>query len=146
MAIVLAAAVFASLLAYYHTPSISLAVASRKSGISMRIPEGIPSSFALDKRIYHSPGQITVTFRSRNDDRRFDITKQRDTEQTTVAEMKNYIDDKTSGNYQTYESNGITLFIIGPGQADWLDGSMRYSITGESGLSSEQLARIAASL
>jgi hypothetical protein len=131
-------------LVYQNLSTITLAVASRQAGISARVPEGIPSNFRMERDIHQSPGQITVSFVSRTDDRAFALTQQKS--QETVKSLQEAVNASTKGQYQTYEANGITLFITGPGKADWIDGSMRYSLSGSSGLTSEQLASIASSL
>ncbi len=128
-----------------NLPGLSFALATQKSGLSASLPHGIPSNFQMDRRISYSPGQITVAYKSRTDDRLFDITLQKSTD-ATVESLESAISNNTSGEYQTYKSGGLTLFITAPGRADWIDGDMRYSLSGNSGLSSEQLAAIATSM
>lgn len=144
-AVVASVAMISGFIVYQNLPTISLALASHDAGISMSVPKGIPSNFEMDKKVDASPGQITISYRSRIDNREFAITQLRETEGTQES-LEKAIASSTQGEYQTYQTNGIKLFMAAPGRADWIDGKMRYSVSGNSGLSSEQLATIAASL
>lgn len=128
-----------------NLPSVSLALANKNAGISMSVPNGIPSNFQMSNNIDYAPGLITLSFKSQNDKREFTITQQKITEGTQES-LEKAIAISAKGNYQTYQTNGLKLFMVDVGEADWIDGNMRYSVSGESGLSSEQLATIAASL
>ena len=141
----LATLLIGGFIAYQNMPSISLALANRNAGISARIPKGIPSNFAIGKTIDASKGQVTLSFISRTDDRRFSVTQQTSNNMDSSG-LEAAIASSHSKTYQSYDSNGIKLFITGPGSADWIDGNMRFNISGNSGLSSEQLATIARSL
>lgn len=141
----LAVLALAGFFLWQNLPSISVAVAGRKSGLSVHVPNGIPSNFALSREVIYSKGEVTFTYKSRVDDRHFTVTTQ-DSQDMTSQSLESAIALNTKGNYQTYQADGITLFITGPGTADWIDGSQRFNVSGESGLSSEQLAKIASSL
>jgi hypothetical protein len=140
----LATLLIGGFIAYQNMPSIALALANRNSGISAKMPKGVPSNFAINRTIDASKGQVTLLFTSRSDGRQFSLTQQ--TSDMSSAELEQALAASNSKAYQSYESNGIKLFITGPGSADWIDGNMRYNVTGSSGLSSEQLATIARSL
>jgi hypothetical protein len=131
-------------IAYQNLPSITLAMANRTAGISAKIPKGIPSNFAISHKIEASKGQVTLTFVSRTDDRQFTITQQ--TSDLNSSELERSLAGSFHKNYQTYDSNGIKLYITGPGEADWVDGGKRINLSGKTGLSSEQVATIARSL
>lgn len=138
-------ALIGGFIVYQNLPSISLALASKNAGISMSVPKGIPSNFQMDKSVDSSPGQITVSYKSRNDDREFALTQQVASD-TTQESLEESVKQSSRGEYQTYQTNGIKLFIVTAGRADWVDAGVRYSLSGNSGLSSEQLATIASSL
>lgn len=141
----LATLLIGGFIAYQSMPSISLALANRNAGITARIPKGVPSNFAISKTIDASKGQVTLSFISRTDDRRFSITQQTSNDMDSSG-LEAVLASSHAKSYQSYDSNGIKLFITGPGSADWVDGNMRYNVSGNSGLSSEQLATIARSL
>jgi len=138
-------ALIAGFLVYQNLPAVSLVVASKNAGISMSVPKGIPSNFQMSKDVNYAPGLITVSFKSHNDKREFTITQQKITEGTQES-LEKAIAVSARGDYQTFQTNGLKLFMVGEGKADWIDGDMRYSVSGESGLSTEQLASIAVSL
>jgi hypothetical protein len=131
-------------IAYQNMPSISLALANRTSGMSAKMPKGIPSNFAVSRRVDASKGQVTLVFSSRTDDREFSVTQQ--VSEMNSTELEKALALSHNKGFQTYDSNGIKLYIVGPGEADWIDGGIRVNISGKSGLSSEQLATIARSL
>lgn len=129
---------------YQNLPSITLVLANRESGISAKIPEGVPSNFALSPNIINSPGQVVLSFDSRVDDRKFTLTQLK--AETTTASLKESVAEVSNDQFQTYEAGGITLFLSDNGRADWVKGGMRYNITGDTGFSPDQLAVIASSL
>ena len=141
----LAVLALAGFITWQNMPSISVAVAGKKSGLSVHVPKGVPSNFALSREVIYSKGEVTFAYKSRVDDRHFTITTQNSQDMTSQS-LESAIALNTKGNYQTYQADGITLFITGPGVADWIDGGQRFNVSGESGLSSEQLATIASSL
>ena len=140
----LAVLLLAGFLAYQNTAYASFLIARRGAGLAVGIPTGIPSNFALSNKVEYTKGQIVMTYHSRVDDRKFTVTLLENDDLTTES-LKDAIKN-TATSYQTYQSGGVTLLITGPGEADWIDGDLRYSISGDSGLTSEQLASIATSL
>lgn len=129
---------------YQNLPTITLALANKDAGISAKIPKGVPSNFAISPKIDRSPGQVVMNFNSRVDDRSFTLTQVK--ADTTVQSLKDVIARISDNQYQTYEAGGITLFLSSDNRADWMDGGMRYNITGKTGFSPDQLAQIASSL
>ncbi|MCA9347410.1 hypothetical protein KC930_02390 [Candidatus Saccharibacteria bacterium] len=134
----------AGFLAYQNMASISLLMANNKSGISAHIPKGVPSNFAILNTINASKGQVSLSFKSRTDDRKFTITQQQT--DMSAAELGEVLASSDHPALQSFDSNGIKLFITSAGNADWIDGNMRINISGDSGLTTEQLATIAKSL
>jgi hypothetical protein len=140
----LAVLLIGGFLAYQNLPSITLALANKDAGITAKIPKGVPSNFAISRKMDRSPGQVVMSFDSRVDDRSFTLTQVK--ADTTVESLKDVIGRVSDNQFQTYEAGGITLFLSGDGRADWMDGGMRYNITGKTGFSPDQLAQIASSL
>jgi hypothetical protein len=134
----------AGFLLYQSVPTISLAYASNKSGVAARIPKGIPSNFALNKSVAYSPGSVTMQFSSRTDDRDIVISGQKSTDTSTSLEEA--VRSSSRPQTQVYETSGLKIFVSGPGNADWIDGETHYTVSGSSGLSTEQIASIAKSL
>jgi hypothetical protein len=65
---------------------------------------------------------------------------------TTVKSLEDSVGRTSNNQYQTYQAGGITLFISPNDRVDWIDGEMRYNISGTTGFSPDQIAQIATSL
>ena len=133
-----------SFLAYQNLPTITLAMASKKSGIAAGVPKGIPSNFALSRNVSATDNRIVMNFSSRTDDRNITITGEKtDISPDTLLDQ---INKTGKGTNHAYTVAGLKINIISAGNADWIDGNVHYNISGNSGLSSEQIATIASSL
>lgn len=142
---ILSALLLVGFIAYLNAPSINVAFVSKKAGVAMSIPKGIPSNFAVDRRIDYYPGAIEIRFKSRTDERMFSIAKQ-NSKDMTFESLESSISQKVNGKYQVYESNGLKILMADSGRAEWLSGGMLYSINGDSQLANEQIATIAKNL
>jgi hypothetical protein len=129
---------------YHNLPNLSMKVASTRAGVKGSLPGYKPSGFSMRGPISYQPGQLTVTFQSRTDDRRFTLTE-RLTEWNSETLLENHVavDQKP---YQTYKDRGKTIFIYNGGTATWIDNGVWYEVNGGDSLNSDQLLRIAASL
>lgn len=140
----LASLLIGGFLVYQNLPSITLAVANREAGITAKIPKGVPSNFALSPSINKSQGQVLLSFDSRTDDRSFVLTQVKS--DTTVETLKETVARLSDNKFQTYEVDGITLFLHENNRVDWIDGGMRYNLSGNTGFTPDQLGIIASSL
>jgi len=140
----LAVLLIAGFLVMQNMSTISLVVANRRAGISARMPKGVPSNFSSDQKVVSAKGQVTLTYVSNSDDRAFSLTQQ--ITDMTPASLLEAMEKRNPDTISTFETGGITLYIYGPGEAEWIDQGIRYSIAGNSGLNTEQLAAIATSL
>ncbi len=137
----------AGFLLYMNMPTVALAMASQKSGLAVKSPSSVPKSFYLERNVYATSGQVTMSYKTRSDDRRFSITLLK-VDQTKET-LKEEIITKTKGQYQVYETNSLTLYLSTPSNssaAEWLNNGVRYSIRGNSGMTTEQLASMASAL
>lgn len=140
----LAVLLLGSFFAYQNIPQASMHYASARAGISAQLPGYRPSGFALSHKIEYNPGQIKLSFRSNTDERNFTIT-QRSSTWNSDALMANYV-AQASGQVQTYQDKGRTIYIYGDSNATWVNGGVWYDINGNSQLNSDQLVRIASSM
>ena len=133
----------AGFLSYMNMPTIALAMASKKSGLTIKNLATVPKSYKLDRKIYSAPGQVTMSYKTNTDDRRFSITLLK-VDQTSDT-FREGVATRTKGQYKIYESGGNTIYIttLGGNQADWMKNGVRYSINGNAAFTTEQIASIA---
>lgn len=129
---------------WQNMPTISLVMANREAGISARLPKGVPSNFAVSSVRASGEGTVIVNYASRADSRVFALTQAR--ADATSASLESTIAQISNNNYQTYQAGGITLYMSENNRVDWIDGGVRYNISGETGFSPDQIASIATSL
>lgn len=136
--------VLGGFIAYQNIPNLSLRVAAAKAGVTARLPGYQPSGFSLRGPIQANAGQVTLTYRSNTDDRKFDVT-QRSSAWDNQSLIKNHVAVKQRP-YQTLQSENKTIYMYDGGKATWVDRGVWFQIDGGSVLNSDQLLRIAASL
>lgn len=141
---VLVVLVLAGFFAYQNIPNLTMRVAARKAGFNASLPGYSPAGFALNSRMVYGPGLVTVSFRSNSDSRAYNLT-----EQPSNWNSQTLLDRYVAINndaYKVYEDRGKTIYLYGSSNAIWVNEGVRYQIEGNSGLSSDQLIKIANSL
>lgn len=138
----LAVMLLAGFVTYHKMPALTMRVAASKAGFQASMPEYKPAGFVLADRIQHSPGEVTVSYKSTSDQRAYKVT-QRPSNWTSSTLVDQIQADRQP--YQTYQDNGREIYIWGD-NATWVDGGVWYQIAGESSLTTDQLLRIATSL
>lgn len=140
----LAIALLAGFFTYQNVPNLQMRVASTRAGFSASLPGYSPAGFGIAGPIQTEPGKVTVTFRSRTDDRAFQV-KQQVSEWSSTALLNNYVEKKD--DHQTFsDDRGRTLYIYGDSNVTWVDGGVWYVVEGNASLSNDQMLRIANSL
>ena len=140
----LAAVLLVGFVAYQNVPNLSMRVATARAGVEGSLPGYRPSGFGLAGPIAYQQGQITLSYKSNSDERKFEVS-QRASQWNSETLLENYV---ASGqkNYQTFQDGGKTIYIYDDDNATWVDGGVWYQIVGNSALSSDQLLRMAASM
>lgn len=141
---VLAILLLGGFITYQNTYNLSMRLAGSRAGISARLPGYKPDGFSISGRIAYSPGQVDIDYQSTSDDRRFSLTQEKTN--WDEAQMVNNLFRQNSQSYQTYQSQDNNIYIYGEHNATWIDNGIRYTITGKSALTSDQLVKIAGSL
>lgn len=131
-------------LAYQNLPELAMRVAATRAGLSASLPSYQPSGYSLAGPIQYQPGQVTVNYKAASDGRAFNVV-QKNSSWNSETLLENFV-STTNTPYQTFQSNGRTIYIYGGNKATWVDGGIWYSIDGQSNLNSDQLLRIAESL
>ena len=131
-------------IAYQNAPNLNMQIAANRSGVAGSLPGYQPAGFALHGPIQYSSGQITVGFKSHSDDRLFNIT-QSASQWNSETLRENFVASESS-DYQTFQTNGKTVYVYDSNNATWVDGGVWYRIDGDALLNNDQLLRIAASM
>ncbi|HEX7963633.1 MAG TPA: hypothetical protein VF466_03505 [Candidatus Saccharimonadales bacterium] len=128
--------------AYLNMPNIQLHIASVEAGFHASMPSYKPTGYALQGGIQHRGGTISMRFSS--GDSSYQITQQ-SSNWDSQALLDNTL--ALSGPHQTVERAGRTIYVYGNGSnASWVTGNVRFDITGNASLDTDQLADIAASM
>lgn len=140
-----AALILLGVIIYLNMPLISVRIASMQAGISATFPEYHPDGYSLSGPVSYSNNQVTMTFHENSGNRQFIINQSKSPLDSSALKIQV---DKNS-NHQTSESQegGLTIYIYNDNNsADWVNGGILYSISGNANLSSEQIRHIATSL
>jgi len=130
---------------YLNMPSISVRVASIQAGIDATFPEYHPDGYSLSGPVSFSNGEVTINFHSNSGNSKFVIKQSKSPLDSSALKIQ--VDN--SSNHQTSESQegGLTIYTYNDNNnADWVNGGILYSISGDAKLSSDQIRHIATSL
>jgi hypothetical protein len=130
---------------YLNLPNISVRVASMQAGIDATFPEYHPDGYSLSGPVSYSNGEVTINFHANSGNNKFVINQSKSPLDSSALKIQV---DKNS-NHQTSESQegGLTIYTYNDNNnADWVNGGILYSITGDAKLSSDQIRHIATSL
>jgi len=140
----LAAVLLVGFIVYQNVPNLSMRLAAARAGVEGTLPGYQPSGFGLAGPIKYQQGQITLSYTSHSDERKFQVS-QKASQWNSETLLESYVatGQKT---YQTFQDAGKTIYIYDDDNATWVDGGVWYQIEGNSALNSDQLLRIAASM
>lgn len=127
---------------YLNLPNIQLHVASFEAGFHASMPGYQPTGYALQGGVQEHGGTVSMHFVS--GDSSYTITQQ-----SSNWDSQSLLDNTLAlaGTHQVVERGGRIIYIYGKGaNAAWVTGNVRYDITGNASLGSEELANIAASM
>lgn len=140
----LAVLLLTGFIAYQNVPNLSMRVAAARAGVHGTMPGYQPAGFGLAGPIAYQPGQITIKYASRSDDRSFEVSQQ-STDWNSDSLLENFI-ATNQATYQTFQDSGKTIYIYDNNNATWVDGGVWYRIEGKSALNNDQLLRMAVSM
>lgn len=125
-------------------PNLALKVASSKAGISASIPSYLPSGWQVSSNINSSPGSISYELIS-SDGKATATINEKKTDWDSQALAENYVNNQ-SDKYLALQAEGLTIYVY-KNQASWVNNGTWYRIEGaNTGLSQDQLIRMATSL
>jgi hypothetical protein len=128
---------------YLNLPQLQLRVASVQAGFGASMPGYAPTGFALQDGVERSGSTVTLSFRS--GDQAFRITQQPSNwNSQTLLDNTLALSDK----YETVQKNGQTIYLYQNDgtNAAWVNGGVRYDLTGNADLSKQEIADIATSM
>ncbi|HUC89352.1 MAG TPA: DUF4367 domain-containing protein [Patescibacteria group bacterium] len=142
MAGIAAFLVIGGFVAYLNMPNIQLQYASVKAGFKAEIPSYKPTGYALRGGAQRIGDTVSLQFRSGENN--FTLTQQPSTwnSQTLVDNTLAL----SNGAYRTIESAGRTVYIYDNNNAVWVNNGIRYDISGNTSLSTDDISRLASSL
>lgn len=128
-------------LIYQAVPLAKVKVAGTKAGFSASLPSYSPAGFGMDGSVKATSGEVNLNYKSRTDDKGYHIT-QSPSDWNSQSLVNNFL--LPSGKtFETYESNGTTIYVYDGSNATWVDGGIWYVLEGNASLTSDQLLRIA---
>jgi hypothetical protein len=142
LALVAAFLIITGFVTYLNLPQLQLRVASMQAGFGAAMPGYIPTGYALEGNVEHTGGTIALRFRS--GDSQFRLTQQ-----SSNWNSQTLLDNTLAlnGRHQTVQKNGQTIYIYDEStSAAWVNGGVRYDITGNAELAPQEIIDIAASL
>jgi hypothetical protein len=142
LAIVCAALVIGIFTAYLNLPTIELHVASMQAGFQASMPNYGQLGFSLVGPVKTSNGMVAMNFSS--GDSRFTLTQV-----ASNWDNQTLLDTTTSQTDvppKTIQSGGRTIYLFQGNHAIWVNGGVRYDISGNNNLNTQEIASIADSM
>jgi hypothetical protein len=127
---------------YLNMTNIELRVASMRAGFHAEMPSYRPTGYAMAGGIESGEGRIAMSFRS--GDSTYTITQEAsDWNSSTLLDQASLEQGKPT---QTIQSKGRTIYIYDDSNATWVNGGVRYQISGNAALDADQLVTLATSM
>jgi hypothetical protein len=136
--------VLSAYIAYLNAPNISVRIAASRAGIDAQLPGYMPSGFTLDGPVEYETGRVVLNFGAGADERNFSIVEE-ESRWNSESLRENAVSNASS-NYETIRHDGLTIYIYNGSNASWVNQGIKYTLSGDSQLSEEQITKIATSL
>lgn len=134
--------VIAGFIAYLNKPTIELRVASMRAGFHAEMPSYKPTGYALEGGIQSSEGKVAMNFRSGTNS--YTITQEAsDWNSSTLLDQES---DERGQPARTIQSKGRTIYLYNDSSATWVNGGVRYEISGNAPLDASELVSLATSM
>jgi hypothetical protein len=141
MAVIGAFLVIGGFIGYLNMPNLELRVASFQAGFGAQMPGYTPTGFALRGGVERAGNTVSMQYQS--GEHAYTITQQpSDWNSQTLVENTLAL----GGDHKTVQSGGRTIYIYDDHNAVWVDGNVRYDVTGNAPLSEKDIASLATSL
>jgi hypothetical protein len=128
----------------FFMPDLSVRIAGARAGISATYPTYQPDGYSFSGPVSYSNGEVTINFRANTGNTKFAIQQSSSSWDSTA--LKTEIDQDSDGDaVSTTSEHGLTIYTYNS-HAEWVNGGILYSITGNAQLSNDQISRIANSM
>lgn len=134
--------VLCGFVAYQNRQQIQLQMASAKAGFAASTPLYMPQGYTAGKMKYVS-GSVATSFQANGKKPFIIIQKKSNWDSQTLLDSFVAVSNQ---DYRGFQSNGRTVYVIGKGQATWVNGGIWYQIKDANNLNDEQLVKIATSM
>ena len=138
------ALILAGVLVYWNLPGISMTIASQRAGFDASLPSYNPNGFSVIMPIGYTKDRIVINFKSNTNDMKYSI-EQKPSEWTSDV-LRDQVASSNGNQFQTQSIKGLTVYFTAENSATWVDRGLLFTFQGNSGLTSEQIASIAASM
>ncbi len=139
---VIALGLLGTLLWRTNYPDVSLKIAAMRSGLSASMPGFVPAGWSKAQNVKTSDG--AMSYQLVKDSKSLQVNQQK-TDWDSQAVLEQYV-LKRSQDFLALQASGLTIYMYGDGQAAWVNQGTLYTISGEHGLSQEDVIRMATSL
>lgn len=133
--------VLGGFITYLNMPGIEMQFASMKAGFRAELPEYKPTGYAIKGGVETKDNSIRVSFRS--GDSEYTVSQQPSGWNSQTL-LENYV-TTAAATHQTVQSQGRTIYIWG-NNAAWVDGGIRYEVSGNAPLTADDIVKLATSM
>lgn len=130
---------------YINAPNLSVRIAAAQAGIDASYPNYQPDGYSLNGPVAFNDGEVSMTFVANANKEVSYYVQQSSSDWDSATLLENYVKGQSSGDYNTSQLNGMTIYTYG-GNAAWVSGGILYTINGNAQLSPDQIRKIASSL
>ena len=128
--------------AYLNKSTIELRVASMRAGFSAQMPSYKPAGFELSGNIESQEGKVSMSFRS-GDSAYTIVQEASDWNSSTLVDQTA---EKRGTPSRTVQSKGRTIYFYNDQVASWVNGGVRYEISGNAALDADEMVSLATSM
>ncbi len=142
MAGVAALLVIGGFITYLNMPNIQLHVASIQAGFTADMPGYKPTGYALQGGVQRIGNTVSMRFTS--GEHNYTVTQQ-----PSAWNSQTLIDNTVAlsdGAYKTVQAGGRNVYVYGDNNAVWVDRGVRYDLTVNAPLTTDDISQLAASL
>jgi hypothetical protein len=125
--------------------NLSIRTAGQRAGIVASLPNYTPSDYKLNGPISYGTGFVSFNLKNTKDANKSIAVIQRKSDWNSASLLELYVAPKTK-DYVAVNSQGLKIYLYGDGQATWVNRGLQYVVQANSGLSREQIIKMAESL
>lgn len=130
-------------LAWQNVPQVAIKVASTRAGVNASIPSYAPEGYSFSAPLSYKKGEVLVRYQ-KEAGAGYEISQQ--ASKMDSSSLASTVLAAES-NVQTSQVKGTTIYIYGDNStATWVNNGVKYTLTGQAGLDSNQILKIAGSL